>query len=92
MYGDPHNNCNYNEFGLLPLFECHLEQRWHLRDSATLATKGLRERVGGAEQEDSLSKARVKHDERGHQMNGWLLRARLSPESKCVQTLHKSLG
>ena len=29
-----------------------------------------RRRVSGAEQGHSLSKARVKHDERGHQMNG----------------------
>ena len=97
VYGDPHNNCNYNEFGV-----CHCLsaiwnnagtygtlQHWPQRDSG---------RVGGAEQEDSLSKARVKHGERGHQMNGWPLRARLcaspeiSPESKSVQTLHKSLG
>ena len=29
--------------------------------------------VSGAEQEYSFSKAKVKHDEHGHQMDGWLL-------------------
>ena len=67
-------------------------------EQVVLALEVAAWRVSGAEQEYSLSKARVIHVECGHQMNGWPLCARLctlleiSSESNSVQTLQTSFG
>ena len=83
-------------FPLLSLWMALLKIETHVNIRLKYGVEGRR--VNGTEQEHSLSKAKSVTIQRGHNMDGWPLCARLcahpknSPEGNSVQTLQKSFG